>query len=100
MSIETLSTRVFDLARALDVLRHALTSDDRALALLASARVRTAIVAVDHAYERSPPDALAEADLLLVYVRGRANEVLALAPAHLDGVGAIEAFLDRFAPGR
>jgi hypothetical protein len=89
MTTDVFSTHVFALARALGVLRHALDIDDSALALLASAQLRAAIAKLELAHSQLCVEDRPEADLLLVYVRSRADELLAIAPPHLDGVSAI-----------
>jgi hypothetical protein len=98
MTTEAFSSRVFELARTLDVLRRALEVDDRALAVLATAQVLVAIAVVERDYLRVATDARPEADRMLLAVRNRAQAVLDVSPTRLDGLPAIRAFLERFGP--
>jgi hypothetical protein len=90
------STRIFDLARALEYVRRAIAIDDTALAILAGARVRTAVLELERLYVELAGEDREEADVMITYVRARASEVLASAPSQLPGITAVHDFLARF----
>jgi len=90
------TSHVFHAAQAIEALRLALELSDDDLAVLASARLRTALAAVEHARDQLPPVDLDEALALASHLEHRASQVLATAPTRLHGVGAIHRFLERF----
>ncbi len=94
------TTRVFDSARAIESLRHAIETGDDALAAMAGSQLRGALTELDHVYDELEPSTLHEAEALAAHLRRRAFDVLAIAPGPLRGMHAIQRFLDRFASKR
>jgi hypothetical protein len=94
-ALTAFTSAVFDAARALEALHHALALADLALAELAQARLRAELADLERAFERLGTADLAEASVLAAHLRRRAWRALAAAPAQLHGVAAICALLDR-----
>jgi hypothetical protein len=90
------TTCVFDAAGAIESLRHASELDDPLLAVLAGARLRTALAALESAYERLDAASIDEARALTAHLTRRALDALATAPGEIQGLTAIQGFIERF----